>query len=258
MKDVLFEFEKRCEVKFSGSTPENYTLHVSNFLKHIGKSNVDSKDVFRYNVHIREYSFSYRNIALNAIKAYFLLMLNKKVEGVANIRPPKQNKKPKVYDCTVMAIKIDCIKNSKHRSMLAIALCCWLRKSELLNLKISDINGSLRMVHIKNSKGCKDRIIPITENTLNILRAYYKEHKPKEYLFEGQNGGKYSATSVDKITKKYLFPEMRFHGIRASGATYALSNGTDLKTVSELLGHSKIQTTEYYIPILYQNVKQAI
>lgn len=258
MEDILFEFEKKCEVKFSGSTPKNYTSHVSKFLYFIGKSDVDSQDVFKYNIHIRKLSFSYRNVALNAIKAYFLLILNMEVEGVANIRPPKQSKKPIVYDCDEMALKIDHIKNLKHKAILAITLCCWLRKSELINLKVSDINGSLRIIHIKQSKGCKDRIIPISAKTLEILRNYYKKYRPKEYLFEGVNGGKYGKTSVDKITKKHLFPTMRYHSIRASGATYALTNGTDLKTVSEILGHSKIQTTQHYIPILYKNIKQAI
>lgn len=258
MKDVIFEFQKRCELKYSGTTPKNYASLVRKFTSFIGSFDVNKDDVLKYNLHIRNKSYSFRNTSLSAIKAYFKLYLDRPLKGIANIRPPKQKKLPVVYDCEVMALKIDSIPNSKHKAILAIALCCWLRKGELLNLKVEDINGSLKILHIKQSKGCKDRVVPITENTLNILREHYKEHKPEEYLFEGQFGGKYSPTSVDKITKKYLFPKMRFHAIRASGATFALANGTDLKTVSELLGHSKIQTTEHYIPILYKTVKQAI
>lgn len=258
MKDNLQRFTELCEVKYSGKTPVNYTYHVRLLLEFVGNKNPTFKDVVNYNISIRHHSYSFRNVALNAIKAYFKLVLNKQLKGIANIRPPKQRKKPVVFDCTEMAIKIDVITNIKHKAMLALTLCTWLRKSELLNLKIKDVNGSLRQIHIKNSKGCKDRVIPITEKVLNILREYYKSHKPKQYLFEGQNGGKYSPTSVDKITKRYLYSNMRFHQIRASGATYALANGTDIKTVSELLGHNKIQTTEYYIPVLYQSVKTAI
>lgn len=258
MKDILTNFEELCEVKYSGSTPKNYTSQVKKFLEFIGTENATAADVVRYNVHIRKKSFSYRNVVLNAIKAYFSLCLNTELKGIANIRPPKQHKKPIVYDCEIMSEKIGKINNLKHKAILSITLCCWLRKGELLNLKISDINGSLRTIHIKQSKGCKDRVLPVSRNTLKTLREYYQEYRPKEYLFEGQNGGRYSPASCDKICKKYLFNEMRFHAIRASGATYALANATDLKTVSFLLGHSKIQTTEHYIPVLYQNVRQAI
>jgi integrase len=197
-------------------------------------------------------------VAINAIKSYFKLYLRKQVKGFSSIRPPKEYKKPKVYDCYILSEKIQNIENKKHKAILALSLCCWLRKSELLNIKISDINGSLMTLKINQSKGCKDRVVIISENTINILREYHKEYKPKEYLFEGLNGGKYSSTSVDKITKKYLYKDMRFHSLRASGATFALSNGTDLKTVSKILGHKHIQTTEYYIPILYKTIKQAI
>lgn len=258
MKDRLTYFEELCELKYSGSTPKNYVHHVRLLFDFTGHEKMTQRDVVKYNLHIRNKSYSYRNVAINAFRAYFKLMLQKELTGIAKIRPPKQNKKPTVYDCNEMAERIHRIENIKHRAMLALALCCWLRKSELLNLKIADINGSLRQIHIKNSKGCKDRVIPISIKTLEILRKYYREHRPKDYLFEGQNGGRYSPTSVDKITKKYLFPKMRFHQIRASAATYALANGTDLKTVSEILGHSKIQTTEHYIPVLYENVRTAI
>lgn len=258
MKDIIFRFEELCELKYSGSTPKNYASLVGKFLVWLGNTNPTKEDVLNYNIHIRYKSFSFRNTSLSAIKAFFLLYLQTPLEGIANIRPPKEKKKPVVYDCLDMAERIRSIHNSKHKAILALALCCWLRKSELLNLRIKDINGSLRQVHIHNSKGCKDRVVPVSENVLQILREYFKEYRPTEYIFNGQNGLKYSPTSVDKITKRYLYPKMRFHSIRASGATFAVANGTDIKTVSKILGHSKIQTTEHYIPILYENIKTAI
>lgn len=258
MEDVIFRFEQLCELKYSGSTPKNYASLVSKFLDYCKTEAPTKEDVLNYNIHLREKSYSQRNTSLSAIKAFFVLYLETPLKGIANIRPPRQKKKPVVYDCDVLADKIDNIENIKHKALLALPLCCWLRKSELLNLRISDINGSLRQIHVKQSKGCKDRVIPVSQKVLDILRKYYKDYRPKEFLFNGQNGGRYSPTSVDKITKKYLYPEMRFHSIRASGATYALSNGTDIKTVSEILGHEKIQTTEHYIPILYENIRTAI
>lgn len=257
---VLEKTQQLLELKYSGTTPKNYLHHIERFLRAAGNvpDRVTNKDVQKYNLSIRHQSNSYRNVAINAIRAYFSLYLRRRLKGFASIRPRKEIKKPVVYDCEVLAAKINAIPNTKHKAILAIALCCWLRKSEVLNIKIEDINGSLRMLHVKQSKGCKDRVIPVTGNTLNILRSYFKEYRPKEYLFQGQNGGRYSATSVDNITKKYLYATMRFHQIRASGATFAVNNGTDIKTVSELLGHSHIKTTQHYIPVLYNTVKHAI
>ena len=162
-----------------------------------------------------------------------------------------------MYDCELMALKIKAITNLKHKALLTVVLCCWLRKGELQNLKVQDIDGDLKQLHIKQSKGCKDRVLPISDNTLNTLREYYKIYRPKHYLFEGATLNKYSATSCDKLVKKYLDPTMRFHAIRASAATYALASGTDLKTISEMLGHSKLETTKHYIPKLLK-VHQAI
>ncbi|QQV89972.1 integrase [Cellulophaga phage Ingeline_1] len=257
---VLKKVKQLLELKYSGSTPKNYSHHIALFLEYAKNvpDRINNEDVLDYNISIRNKSNSYRNIAINAIRAYFNLYLRKKLHGFSSTRPPNQKRIPVVFDCDEMALKIDSITNLKHQAILAIALCCWLRKSELLNIKLSDINGKLQTLHIKQSKGCKDRILPISTKTLTILRTYYKVYKPKIYLFEGQQSDTYSAASVDKITKKYLYPSMRFHNIRASGATYALKKGTDIKTVSHLLGHAKIQTTEYYIPVLYNTVMHAI
>jgi integrase/recombinase XerD len=256
---VLKDFKHLLDLKYSGRTPANYLHHVGLFLDHCKNvpTRVNNEDVLDYNISIKDKGHSYKNVAINAIKAYFRLYLRKKINNFSTIRPPQRHLKPKVYDCKLMALKINAIPNYKHKAILALTLCCWLRKGELQNLKITDINGKLQQLHIKQSKGCKDRVLPISDNTLNLLRLYYLEYRPKEYLFEGINGKKYSASSLDKIVKKYLNPNMRFHAIRASAATYALVEGTDLKTVSEMLGHSRIETTKHYIPQLLK-VHQSI
>lgn len=256
---VLEDFKHLLQLKYSGSTPANYVLHVSKFLDFAKNVplRVTNEDILDYNIYIKDKSYSYRNVAINAIKAYFKLYLRRRVKKFSTIRPPTMQPKPKVYDCELMAIKINAIPNLKHKAILTVVLCCWLRKGELQNLKVQDINGNLKQLHIKQSKGCKDRVLPLSDNTLQTLRDYYKIYKPQNFLFEGATKNKYSATSCDKLVKKYLNPTMRFHAIRASAATYALASGTDLKTVSEMLGHSKLETTKHYIPKLLK-VVQAI
>jgi site-specific recombinase XerD len=102
------------------------------------------------------------------------------------------------------------------------------------------------IINIKNGKGKKDRIVPLSPNILELLRNYFKEYKPKEYLFNGQNSLKYSSTSCNQIVKKYLGNKYHFHLLRHSCFTSLLECGTDLRIIQNLAGHSSSKTTEIY------------
>ena len=125
-----------------------------------------------------------------------------------------------------------------------------MRRSELIDLKISDIDSERMVIYIRDAKGKKDRISLLSKNTLMLLRDYYKEYKPKSFLFE-QNGGKYSATSVANILKRTaknagIQKSITPHMLRHSFATHLLEQGTDLRYIQELLGHNSSRTTEIY------------
>lgn len=120
---------------------------------------------------------------------------------------------------------------------------------ELLELKIGDINSEAMKIYIRQGKGKKDRYIMLSENVLNLLREYYKRYKPKSYVFEGQNGGKYSPKSVQSIFKTALKKtgikkKATVHTLRHSFATYLLDDGTDIRYIQELLGHKRLETTQ--------------
>lgn len=251
---VLKKVKQLLEIKYSGGTPENYIYHIGLFLEHSNNvpDRVTNEDILNYNISIRNKSNSFRNVSINAIKAYFKLYLRRKVKDFSSIRPPKEYKKPKVYDALIIDKKLDDIKNLKHRLILRLGISCWLRQSEVVNLKIEDIDSELMILRIRDSKGSKSRDVKFNEKTLDLLRAYWIEFKPKTYLFNGQKSLKYN--SVNAVCQNHL--GFRFHALRASGATYALNNGTDIKTVSEMLGHNKIETTKHYIPVLLERVAQ--
>lgn len=258
---VLNKFKQLCEVKYTGTTPVNYTKHVSKFLDHAANvpNRVTNEDILNYNIFIRHYSNSYRNVAINAIKAYFKLYLRKTVKEFSSIRPRREFKTIKVYDAEILAIKIRNIQNLKHKAILTLGLSGWLRVSEVVNLKISDIDSVNMLIHIKQSKGKKDRDVTLTPETLCILRTYYKTHKPTDYLFNGQGTlPQYSKSSCNKLCKKYLDSKMRFHNLRSSGANYAHKKGMSLFDISNMLGHAKIETTKYYLSSNLATVKQAI
>jgi len=253
---VLKKVEQLLQLKYSGRTPANYLHHIALFLDHAKNVplRVNNEDILNYNLSIRDNGNSYRNVAINAIKAYFKLFLRKEVKEFSSIRPPKQFKQPKVYDAEMLAIKINAISNKKHKAILALGLSGWLRNNEVVNLKIKDIDSFRMKIKINQSKGCKDREVNLSQSTLIILREYVLEFNPVDYLFNGQNTPKYA--SINKVCQNHL--GIRFHSLRASGATHAVKLGTDIKTVSEMLGHQKIETTKFYIPTMFENVNQAI
>src|SRR5690554_1376051 len=136
--------------------------------------------------------------------------------------------------------------------MLSLTYACGLRRSEVLNLKPCDILSDRYLLRVNQSKGNKDRIVPISDKTIKMLRTYYKAYKPKTWLFEGQKAGKkYSPTSIQEVLKKSvkkagIKKKVTLHWLRHSYATHLLESGTDLRYIQELLGHSSSKTTEIY------------
>ena len=142
-------------------------------------------------------------------------------------------------------------KNIKHKCIIALIYSCGLRRSEALNMKINDLDSSRMMIKIIGAKGKKDRYVQFPEGILPMLRAYYKEFKPKIWLFEGQKGGPYSGESILKVIKgaakaaklnKRVYP----HILRHSYATHNLEQGIDIRYIQAWLGHDSIKTTERY------------
>jgi site-specific recombinase XerD len=110
------------------------------------------------------------------------------------------------------------------------------------------------LIHIKNAKGRKDRIVPLSQTVLELLREYFKEYKPKEYLFNGQFGGKYSTGSCQKIYKKYIDTKTSIHTLRHSSFTNLLESGVDTVIIQKIAGHSSIKTTQIYLHVSNANL----
>ncbi len=152
--------------------------------------------------------------------------------------------------------------NIKHKAMLSMIYSCGLRRSELLNLKFSDIDSKRNIVLLKNAKGKKDRIAPLSPKILELLRNYYKDYKPSVWLFEGQiKGEHYSEKSLQSVLKQALqkagiTKPVTLHWLRHSYATHLLESGTDLRYIQELLGHSSSKTTEIYTHVSTKSIQQ--
>lgn len=147
--------------------------------------------------------------------------------------------------------------------MLKLCYGMGLRLSEILNLKIADIDSKTMQVFIERGKGKKDRYANLPQSILEQLRVYYIEYKPKEYLFEGQYGGQYSSRSVQQVFKKSLekariTKKVGIHSLRHSFATHLLDNGTDIRFIQELLGHNDIKTTLVYTHVTDKSIRKIV
>lgn len=206
---------------------------------------------FMKNLILKGKSDSFINQMINAIKFYYEVVLQMPNRFYELERPMKREQLPKVLSKSVVLEMIEKTRNIKHKCFIAMLYSSGLRRSELLNLKIEDIDSKRMTVRVINGKGGKDRMSTLSEQLLLMLRAYYREYRPKVYLFEGQKGGKYSAESVLKVVKAAAKragcrQTVTPHMLRHSFATHLLEDGIDLRKIQHLLGHNSLKTTEIY------------
>ncbi len=166
---------------------------------------------------------------------------------------------PEILSAQEVKKVIDLTKNSKHKAMLVTIYALGLRSGELINLKIKHLDGNRNTVMIQKAKGKKDRILPFPESLKPYLRTYYKENRPKNYLFEGQKGGKYTPASLRSVFKQavkraHIDKNVTLHSLRHAYATHLLESGTDLRRIQVLLGHNDIKTTMIYTHVSSRNI----
>ena len=245
---------KICEEKFiylnySPRTRDNYLSHIRPFLESLGDKQIIHCNSSDFQSYLDNYTFtsiSQQNQVINAIRFLYKEVLNKKYDKVSFKRPKSEKKLPRVIDGEFIKAQLSKISNLKHKTILTLTYSVGLRVSEIVNLKIEDIDSKRMLIYIKNAKGRKDRIVPLSEAVLELLRKYYIEYKPKQYLFNGQNSIQYSIGSCQKIYKKYIDSNSSIHTLRHSSFTNLLESGTDLRIIQKIAGHSSSKTTEIY------------
>lgn len=188
--------------------------------------------------------------AVNAIKFYFEQVKGRGKEFYDLPRPKKPFKLPAILAEEEVLDLIKNIENIKHRTMIMAGYSAGLRVSEIVALKLKNIDSKRMMIHIQGAKGKKDRMVPLSKVLLALLRQYFIEYQPKEFLFEGQFGGAYSTRSVQEImqiAKQKVTNKMGgVHMLRHSYATHLMEAGTDIRIIQALLGHNSIRTTMLY------------
>lgn len=188
---------------------------------------------------------------MNAIKFYFEQVLHREKFFIDIPRPKKPSTLPKALSANDIKKMLATLTNRKHLLLLKMCYGMGLRVSEIVNVKVVDIDSKRMQVLVKRAKGKKDRYVVLPESVLELLREYYKEYQPKEYLFEGQYGGQYSIRSVQQVFKNAMKnakinKRVGVHSLRHSYATHLIEQGTDIRFVQDLLGHKSIKTTMIY------------
>lgn len=250
-------FLQKLEIrKYAFNTAKAYISSFEAFINYYEKTPLEQITELEIRAYLqllvqRSLSDSYINIAINAIKFYYEVVLEMPNRFYSVERPKMVSKLPQILSKSAVQRLLSTTKNIKHKCILSLIYSAGLRRGELLNLRLSDIDSKRMMVFIRGGKGKKDRYTVLSMKTLKDLRLYYIKEKPKLYLFEGYNNQPYSASSVRKIFKIALKranirKPATLHTLRHSFATHLLEDGTDLRHIQLLLGHSSSKTTEIY------------
>jgi integrase/recombinase XerD len=264
--EVFVSYLKRR--RYRENTIKTYSELVRQFLRVLGKHDpaaLSEHDIARY---IQKYyvdkghSSSYQNQAVNALKLYYKVEFDKEIGLKVALRPRREQKLPNVLSTDDVRRILQSFDNEKHRTIFYLIYSGGMRISEAVNMRLNDIDSKRNMIRIRDAKGGKDREVPLSKTLLDQIRAYYKEYRPKEWLFEGQFGGQYTARSIQALFRQAIErTEIRkkatVHTLRHSYATHLLENGTDLRIIQELLGHKSSKTTELYTHVS-QRLKQNV
>ena len=253
--------------RYSPNTIKSYLEALRVFFRYYidrDMNSIDNEDIIRFNneyIIEKNLSSSYQNQMVNAIKLFYRTVENRTLEIEKVHRPKREKTLPNVLSKEEVKGILEVLGNIKHSSMLSLVYACGLRCGELLHMKPADIQSLRGLVIIRQGKGKKDRVVPLSQKLLEQLRTYYKAYSPKEWLFEGQTGGMYSEKSIQNVLKQAvkkagIKKPVTLHWLRHSYATHLLEAGTDLRYIQELLGHKSSKTTEIYTHVSTNSIQQ--
>lgn len=264
MQSLLQKTENILKLKnYSPKTIKAYLFYIKEYLSFAKQKNIKDKHVAIEMLLLEKYnrgqSSQTVNLNLNAIKFFYNHVLQAK-EKIAFTCAKRNKKLPVVLSKKEIEKILLSIDNQKHKIMISLGYAAGLRVSEIVDLKVKDIDHSELLLHIKNAKGKKDRISVLPKRLKKNIENLVAGKKGNDFVFESNRGGKLTTTSVQKVfhralQKTGIKKEATFHSLRHSFATHLLENGTDVRYVQELLGHANIRTTQIYTKVTNPAIK---
>lgn len=242
---------------YSQRTIENYCSQVKLFLQYFEKVATKPSEISE--ARIKEWLLSAKCInsqkhMMCAVKLFYELT-GKQPFKFKNIKFPRPERKlPEVLSQQEVQMMFDVCVNLKHKTILALLYSSGIRVSDLLNLRWSDIDRHRGVIHIKQGKGNKDRMVPLSESLIPLLEKYYKEYKTKTFVLSGQFGDQYSAKSVSEVLKQLackagIRKRVWTHQMRHNCFTHMVENGIDINLIQKIAGHNSPKTTHLYTQI---------
>jgi site-specific recombinase XerD len=272
------------DLKLAGYSPrtvEAYSYHVKKFLEYYNKepkliTEDEIKQYFLFLKYKKKLSGSASSQAISGIKFMYQKALDMDFKVFGIVKNPRGKKLPVILTREEVGKVLNSIRMLRHKSCLALIYTCGLRLHEATSIAPCDIDSKRMVVHVKNGKGRKDRIVPLPKATLHILRAHYKIHRNPKYIFPAPGRGAHNGESASKIPipdaslqtvlKKVLrqhniIKPVSIHNLRHSYATHLLEAGIDIRIIQKYLGHKSIASTMIYTqltPIISENVQQKV
>lgn len=263
---ILREVNIRLKIRgFSWRTSKAYLIHIKrylNYYKDVNPLSLGEKEVQQYLIHLidkHEVSNAFIDQSISAFKFLYTEIYNS--EFIINIKRPKKDKKlPNVLSSSEVINILKGVDNFKHKVMLIITYSSGLRVGEVVRLKVDDIDQERKLIHIRQSKGRKDRYTVLSNIALEALNLYLQVYRPEEWLFPGvASSGHLTERTVQKVfenacKKAKIEKSVSVHCLRHSFATHLLERGTDLRYIQELLGHCSSKTTEIYTHVSNRDI----
>ena len=254
--------------KFAPKTQHDYLQRVKNFTAYLGRSpdTASSEDVRRYQLHLAASGVGIPTVnqTVSTLRFFFKVTLGRAdlVERTAFVREPR--KLPVVLSLEEVVRLLDAAPGLKYKAALSLAYGAGLRVSEVVALKVSDIDSKRMIIRIEQGKGRKDRYVMLSPNLLELLRAWYKAARPQGWLFPGRdrvqpmttrqlNRACHAAANMAEISKP-----MSMHTLRHSFATHLLEQNIDIRVIQVLLGHAKLDTTALYTRVATKTIQQVM
>jgi len=242
---------------YSPRTHESYLAAVRGLAKYTHRSpdslsHDDLRRYFEYLVTERQLAPASVRLSYNGIRFLYLQVLDWSTLDLEVVLPKRAQRIPELLTRGEVAAILDACRQRRDRSMLMLAYGCGLRLSEVLALRVADIDGERKLLCIRQGKGAKDRLVPLSPTLLAQLRAYWRSYRPAEWLFAGRSGAPLSTTSLQKA---YTCAKQQagvtkvggIHALRHAYATHQLAAGLPVERLQRLMGHTSIHTTLRYV-----------
>jgi site-specific recombinase XerD len=251
---------------FTAGTQQSYIRVVRDFTAFLGRppDQADAEDLRRYQLHMRSQgaSATSMNAAVSALRFFFGVSLGREDAevGMTTLREPR--KLPVVLSPQEVARLLDAAPGLKYRAALSVAYGAGLRASEVVSLKVSDIDSTRMVIRVEQGKGGKDRYVMLSEPLLHLLRRYWKASRPQAWLFPGQNP--VNPLSVRQLRRACqaaaraadIDKRVSLHTLRHSFATHLLEQKVDIRVIQVLLGHKKLDTTALYSQVATRAIRE--